>query len=197
MGDSITDAGRRTDEDGLGSGYVRLMRNLTVALHPGLQIEWVNRGISGDTVRHLQARWQADALDTRPDWLSISIGVNDVWRQLDKKAPGVDVETYEQIYRGLLDEAVAKTRAKLILMEPSIIGEDANSEGNQLLIPYVSCVQRLAVEYNAILVPIHRACLDYVEQRSAPALTRDGVHLEGPGIALFASAWLKAVGLWS
>jgi lysophospholipase L1-like esterase len=30
----------------------------------------------------LNARWQRDVLDLSPDWLSIMIGINDVWRQL-------------------------------------------------------------------------------------------------------------------
>lgn len=196
MGDSITDAGRRQDEQGLGSGYVRLIRDLTAVFHPDLELEWVNRGISGDTVRHLHERWQEDALETRPDWLSISIGVNDVWRQLDKKAPGVDIETYEKLYREILDQAVEATGARLILMEPSLLGEERDAEGNGMLKPYVACVQRLAQEYNAIHVPIHSACLGYLEHRKAPALTRDGVHLVGPGMALFAKEWMTAVGLW-
>lgn len=197
MGDSITDAGRRNDAEELGNGYVRLIYNVCAVLHPDVNVEWVNRGISGDTVRHLEARWQEDAIDTRPDYLSISIGVNDVWRQLDKKGPGVDVETYEQVYRKLLDQAVNETNARLILMEPSLLGEDAASEGNQMLKPYVACVRNLATEYKAILVPMHAACLDYLERRQKPALTTDGVHLAGPGVALFASEWLKSMGLWN
>lgn len=196
IGDSITDAGRRDDEEGLGRGYVRLLRDLCTVLHPDLQLEWVNRGIGGDTVRHLHARWQQDVLDLQPDWLSISIGINDVWRQLDKRAPGVDIETYESLYRELLDQVKEKIEARLILMEPSVIGEDPESEGNRLLQPYVACVQRLAIEYDAVLVPIHRACLTYLKARREPALTSDGVHLDGPGMALFAVEWLKATGLW-
>lgn len=196
IGDSITDAGRRQDPQGLGNGYVRLIRDLCSVLHPDLQLEWVNRGISGDTVRHLHERWQRDVIDFQPDWLSVSIGVNDVWRQLDKKGPGVDIPTYERLYREILDEAVAKTKARLILMEPSLLGEDPDTEGNRMLKPYVACVGRLAQEYGAILVPIHSACLSYLAQRREPALTTDGVHLAGPGIALFATEWLKAVGLW-
>src|SRR5690606_27416111 len=112
-------------------------RDLCSVLHPELQLEWVNRGISGDTVRHLHERWQRDVIDFQPDWLSVSIGVNDVWRQLDKKGPGVDIPTYERLYREILDEAVAKTKARLILMEPSLLGEDPDTEGNRMLKPYV------------------------------------------------------------
>ena len=65
-----------------------------------------------------------------------------------------------------------------------------------MLRPYVDCVQRLAREYGAILVPIHAACLNYLQHRRSPALTVDGVHLAGPGNALFAAEWLRAVNLW-
>ena len=193
IGDSITDSGRFFDGEGLGTGYVRLIRDLCAARRPDLDFEWINRGVSGDAMWHLKSRWEKDAIQTRPDWLSISIGINDVWNQLDDREPKVSLEMYEDIYRELLDRAA---RAKLILMEPSLLGEDPASEGNQMLAPYVDCVRRLAGEYAAILVPIHAACLNYLKHRRSPALTVDGVHLAGPGNALFAAEWLRAANFW-
>lgn len=193
IGDSITESGRFFDEEGLGTGYVRLIRDLCAARHPHLDFEWLNRGVSGDTICHLESRWKRDAIETRPDWLSISIGINDVWNQLDGREPRITAETYEDTYRKLLDRVAG---VKLILMEPSLLGEDPASQGNRMLRPYVDCVQRLAREYGAILVPIHAACLNYLQHRRSPALTVDGVHLAGPGNALFAAEWLRAVNLW-
>ncbi|MEV4497488.1 hypothetical protein AB0J84_17530 [Micromonospora arborensis] len=51
IGDSITDCGRRDVAAPYGSGYVSLVRALVGARHPELELEWVNRGVSGDTVR--------------------------------------------------------------------------------------------------------------------------------------------------
>ena len=52
------------------------------AVYPhGIRV--INMGTSGNTVRDLKARWQRDVLDHKPDWLSIMIGINDVWRQFD------------------------------------------------------------------------------------------------------------------
>src|SRR5512140_3804346 len=82
IGDSITDAGRRGDPDGLGHGYVRMFRDLVSTRHPSLMVDVVNHGISGNTIRDLDKRWQHDVIAHRPNYLSISIGVNDVWRQL-------------------------------------------------------------------------------------------------------------------
>jgi len=88
IGDSITDCERtRPVGEGLfgalGKGYVGLVDSLLQATYPQEHIRVVNMGLSGNTVRDLRARWQADVLDQRPDWLAIMIGINDVWRQFD------------------------------------------------------------------------------------------------------------------
>jgi lysophospholipase L1-like esterase len=87
-GDSITDCGRvRPAAEAvswdLGNGYVAPIHALLGATCPGLNIRIRNTGISGNTVRVLAARWQSNVLDLKPDWLSIMIGINDVWRQLE------------------------------------------------------------------------------------------------------------------
>jgi len=88
IGDSITDVGRarpigegRNDE--LGKGYVSFVDALLNSVYPQAAIRVINMGISGNTVRDLKARWQTDVLNLKPDWLSIMIGINDVWRQFD------------------------------------------------------------------------------------------------------------------
>ena len=91
IGDSITDCERaRPYGEGLfgaiGKGYVSLVDALLTAAYPELGIRVVNMGTSGNTVRDLSARWQSDVLDLKPDWLSVMIGINDVWRQYDLPA---------------------------------------------------------------------------------------------------------------
>ena len=91
IGDSITDCGRarpmgEAADNGLGDGYVALVDAWLRAAHPAWPVGIVNMGISGDTVRDLRARWQTDVLDQAPDWLSIFIGINDVWRRFGDAA---------------------------------------------------------------------------------------------------------------
>src|SRR5437868_3690371 len=88
IGDSITDCGRtrpiaEAPYDALGNGYVSLVNGLITATNPELRLRILNMGISGNTVRDLKARWQSDVLALEPDWLSILIGINDVWRHFD------------------------------------------------------------------------------------------------------------------
>lgn len=99
IGDSITDCDRtRPIGEGLfgaqGKGYVSLVDGLLTARYPAHRIRVVNMGTSGHTVRDLQGRWQTDVLDLKPDWLSILIGINDVWRHFD-----TPLQSECQVYR--------------------------------------------------------------------------------------------------
>src|SRR2546422_1776415 len=63
QGDSITDSGRdRTVADtnsarALGSGYPLLVASAALAAYPDRGLRFYNRGISGNKVPDLQARW--------------------------------------------------------------------------------------------------------------------------------------------
>lgn len=189
IGDSITDTFRNDDPEGLGSGYVRLIRDYLTTTYPEKQLEVINKGISGNRVTDLQARWEKDVLELNPDYVSISIGINDVWRQLDNNAiEQVYPDKFEQVYTELCE----KTNARLILMEPTVIEENPDSVGNQKLKEYVAIVQKLAEKYDAILVPTHKDFLNYIAAGNPTKLTYDGVHMSSTGNMLMATSWLKA-----
>jgi lysophospholipase L1-like esterase len=87
-GDSITDCDRvrpvaEAASWDIGNGHFALIHALLGATCPGQNTRIRNTGISDNTVRDLAARWQSDVLDLKPDWLSIMIGINDVWRQFN------------------------------------------------------------------------------------------------------------------
>lgn len=114
IGDSVTDMGRaRPVAEGLfnphGTGYPNVVQGLLTSVYPDYFINVVNMGVSGNTVRDLKARWQTDLLDLKPDWVSVMIGVNDVWRQFDvPQLTGRGVEPRE--YRDTLCELVDLTK---------------------------------------------------------------------------------------
>lgn len=194
IGDSITDSGRREDPEKMGHGYARLIRDYYSITEPNANLQFINKGISGNRVDHLAARWKKDVIDLDPDWVSISIGINDVWRQLDSPhLKQIFPEEFEQIYDMLLEDLSTKTKARLILMEPTLIEEDIESTGNTLLKPYIKAVHRLAEQYNAILVPTHDAFIHFLQHQSGFKLTTDGVHMRSGGNLLMAKTWIKAV----
>src|SRR4051812_2293038 len=107
IGDSITDADRTGGFAPYGNGYVSIVRDLIIARYPELRLTFVNKGISGNTTRHLLLRWEQDVIAEEPDWLSLKIGINDVWRSFDGTPDeAVPLLEYEANLRQLLDRAL-------------------------------------------------------------------------------------------
>ena len=81
IGDSITDGGRaRTGSDfnhTMGQDYAFILAAQLGARLAERNLAFVNRGIGGDRVLDLQARWKTDVLDLKPDVLSVLVGIND------------------------------------------------------------------------------------------------------------------------
>lgn len=194
IGDSITDKGRKKDPLKLGSGYVRIIHDYLTAVYPQLGLKMINEGVSGNRVIDLEKRWTLDVMDHQPQWVSISIGINDVWRQLDSPmGEQVYPDKFEEVYRNLLDQTKQIPDCRVILMQPTVIKEYPDATGNRLLKPYVDIVNRLAEQYDAILVPTHFAFVDFIKLETGQDLTTDGVHMNPLGDMLMATTWLKAI----
>jgi hypothetical protein len=114
-GDSITDAGRdRTDPASLGDGYVSLLAQAPELADARIS----NSGIAGNRAIDLVGRWEADVMSSRPDVLSIYLGINDVWRRFDSDDPTTD-EEFEAHLRHLLERVPAGVR--VLLVEPFLL----------------------------------------------------------------------------
>jgi lysophospholipase L1-like esterase len=201
QGDSITDAGRDrmrrevTDAQALGRGYAYLAAARLLADQPrqGLMI-W-NRGISGNRVPDLLARWQADCSDLQPDLVSILIGVNDLWHKFDGRYTG-SVADYEQGYRELLEQTrQALPRAELVICEPFVLRCGVVSsrwfpEFDQRR----EVAGRLAREFQTRFVPFQSSFERALSDDSPPSYwATDGVHPTAAGHQLLADTWLRVV----
>ena len=195
QGDSITDAGRsRENLDDLGFGYAALTAAWFAAANPGKMVHFINRGISGHRAGDLRARWQADCLDLKPDWVSIMIGINDTWRRYDSGDP-TSVETYQDNLRALL-EMSAKAGQRLIILEPFLLPVPADRVGWRVdLDPKINAARELAREFKAIYVALDGLFASVSAQRDPAFWLPDGVHPSLAGHALIAQAWLKATEL--
>jgi lysophospholipase L1-like esterase len=194
IGDSITDCGRREAFKPLGAGYVAAAVNIFTAGHPGLEVEWVNRGIGGNTVVALAERWREDCLDVKPDWLSVMIGINDSARYGRSPAESTSPpDVFRSTYDSILAEARDKVGPRFILMEPFYITLDRDDPVSKVLGTYLRTVHELAEKYEAILVKTHEAFQKALPLRSEEKWASDRVHPGGEGHALVALEWLKAV----
>ena len=195
VGDSITDCGRRDVAAPYGNGYVSMVRNLLNARYPELNLVVVNRGISGNTVRDLAQRWEKDAIAERPDWLSIKIGINDVWRFFaNRPQEGVPLPEYEATLRRLIERTRAVTGARLILMQPYLIEPDRTDPMRAEMDRYGAIVSALAREYESVLVRTQDAWDAALAHTSPTVWAEDRIHPTAPGHAVIALAFLRSIG---
>lgn len=194
QGDSVTDAGRsRTNDNELGNGYPKMIAALFSAKYPEKNINFINRGISGNRVKDLQDRWKEDCVDLKPDWVSILIGINDCWRRYDRNDP-TSAEEYEKGYRDILTRTVKETNARLVICEPFVlpIPEDRKA-WREDLDPKIHVARQLARDFNAIYIPLDGVFASASAKREPSFWAADGVHPTSAGHALIALEWMKAM----
>jgi acyl-CoA thioesterase I len=194
QGDSITDSGRyRQDSASLGDGYALITAAWFSALYPAKRVSFLNRGISGDRVTNLLARWEEDCITLKPTWLSILIGVNDMWRRYDSNDP-TSTSQFESNYRRLLDQTIDRLNPQIILCEPFLLTvHEQQKSWRSDLDPKIEVVRKLASDYKTMLVPLDTVFAEAAQQREPAYWLPDGVHTSPAGAALIAQAWLKAV----
>ena len=201
QGDSITDAGRKKDSAdvnnaaALGGGYAMIAASSLLYEHPGKNLKIYNRGISGNKVYQLADRWDKDALDLKPDVLSILVGVNDFWHTLTNGYKGT-IQTYRDDLKTLLDRTKQKLPdVKLIIGEPyAVIGIKAVDEKwYPAFDEYRKAAKEIADTYNAVFIPYQAIYEKAMKEAPGVYWTNDGVHPSLAGAHLMAHAWLKAV----
>jgi len=193
QGDSITDGNRGRSADPnhiLGHGYCFIVAAQYGAQFPERALTFMNRGVSGNTVSNLQARWQADTLALKPDVLSILIGINDA----GKKVP---LDQYEQGYDRLLTETqAALPNIKLVLCEPFYLpkgGRRAGDARDQDVTARQKIVANLAEKHRAALVRFQHVFDEACKRAPAEYWVWDSVHPTYSGHQLMADEWVKAV----
>jgi lysophospholipase L1-like esterase len=201
IGDSITDCGRArpiaeaASWDSLGTGYVSLVNAFLTATLPQAHIRVVNMGVGGNTVSDLAARWSSDVLDLKPDWLSVMIGINDVWRQFDSRLQTethISVDKYAQTLETLI-RAIRPQLKGLVLMTPYFIEPNRADPLRAKMDEYGAAVRELAGRHQAIFVDTQAAFDNILTELHPMALAADRVHPNLTGHMLLARAFLNAV----
>ena len=161
IGDSITDCGRRDINRPLGDGYVKFFNDLMIIREPAKPITIINKGIGGNNIRDLRARWSDDALRPRPDWLSIKIGINDLHSHLLNPAEGITPDEFLSSYDDMLSRTKkALPQCKILLIEPFYISNDNSKtsirhDALKLIPQYISVVRTMHQKYRTRLLKTH------------------------------------------
>lgn len=199
IGDSITDAGRLEPvyrPFGYGYGYVHFVAYRLLAKYPEYNINVINTGISGDTIRDLNYRWEKDCLNHKPDILNILIGINDVFRQYTGSLDtAVLLDEYQLTYKRLLSLVKGKYNCRLILMEPFIFCDDKANPAYKTLQQYIHAVRALVAEFDAVLVPLQELIDKKIKEVSPEKFSDDMVHPYEWAHAWIAQQWFEATKL--
>ncbi|MBQ7669778.1 MAG: SGNH/GDSL hydrolase family protein [Clostridia bacterium] len=201
QGDSITDAQRlREDPDHLGSGYPLLVAAKLGYEYPN-EYKFVNRGISGNKSVDVAARLEEDIINVEPDYMSILVGVNDVWH-------GIDYDwwaTPEDLERSLV-EIISETMAerpgvKIMLLEPYVMKECATDNTEEKpnkwdtfrreVAKRQEITKKIAEDFGVSFVPLQGRFDSAALSRGVKYLSADGVHPTPAGHELIARAWIE------
>ena len=217
QGDSITDGNRYKDpatrwdlNHQIGHSYVFPIVATLGKKYPGKYI-FINRGVSGDCVDKVAARWQTDTLEEKPDILSLLLGVNGNGNHDGVFPEGVEAHLlhFETQYRSLLTSARAQNPAlKLIIIEPFFLPvgkhKEHYSEFKKVFSRKQSIIHRIAQDYGAIFIPVQKRLEALVEESRSPLSTNgydgdpnaywlwDGIHPTEPMHGYLAELWLEA-----
>jgi lysophospholipase L1-like esterase len=188
LGDSIT-------QGGMGAtGYVTLVIQGLKA--NGVQATAIGAGISGHKSNDMLARLQRDVLDKKPDWMTLSCGVNDVWHG----AKGVPLDQYKQNITQIVDKAQA-AGIKVMILTSTMITENPAEPNNEKLAAYNEFLRGLAKDKKCLLADLNVAMqkdLDAREkagQKRGKLVTSDGVHMNAFGNVMMATGVLRGFGL--
>jgi lysophospholipase L1-like esterase len=189
IGDSITQQG----------GYLRDVDAVLAQQYADLKIaKVVNKGISGQKAEDLVKRFDKDVLQRKPTYVTISIGINDVWHRVAKPHDPHVLAAYRANVTKMVDQA-QKAGIKVILLTPTLIEEKPDSEGNKRLAAYVEAEKEIAAEKKCQLVDLHSMFLTVLQKKPAghpgKELTVDGVHMNPRGDAIMAVGILRAFGV--
>ena len=198
-GDSITDAGRNKDVRvpnvpwAYGYGYPTLIAASLYSEDP-TKYTVINRGISGNRIVDLYSRIKIDVWNEQPDVLSILIGINDIWHELNYKN-GVELERFDKIYRMLIEDTKkVLPNVKIMLIEPFVLKGTATEEkfeGFTEVYKYSEAIKKIADDYGCVFVATQEKLSSAAEKFGAEHFLYDGVHPMLAGASLIANEWVK------
>lgn len=197
-GDSVTDMGSAQPVgeglfDNVGRSYVRVIENMLAVYYPEIKVRVTNSGISGNTSRDLLEHFQRDVIDLEPDWVSICIGINDVWRQFDCPAMIKDfvmIDEYESNLEKMIMDIKDKVKGVFIL-SPYIMEPNRNDMMRARMDEYVAVSKKLAEKHNCVFVNFQKMYEKYCKIRHSSYIAWDRIHPNQIGATLMAKEFLK------
>jgi lysophospholipase L1-like esterase len=179
----------------------------------GVKVTPIPAGISGHKSNQMLERLERDVLSKKPDWMTLSCGVNDVWHGLqgvpldDAQAAAKtytkrnetepDKGTYEKNITAIIEKTQA-AGVQPVILTATVIKEDLGNAENAQLAPYNDFLRKLAKDKKLRIADLNATFQEKIKAANTPgknAFTGDGVHMNQEGNKLMARGVLTAFGL--
>jgi lysophospholipase L1-like esterase len=144
----------------------------------------INAGVAGDTAAGMRRRLERDVLPRRPNRVALSVGINDVLRNVTAADYEADVTA--------ISERLKRDRIPLIVLTPTVLGPK-HADAEKRLADYVGVLRRIAEKEGYAVAEVH----DRMREARAAGrdlLEPDQVHLTFEGYRVMARAVLDALG---
>lgn len=201
QGDSITDGNRGRTEDLnhiMGHGYAYAIASRIGADFPASNFQFINKGISGNSVPDLLKRWKEDTLDFHPQVLSLLVGINDVNALVNQYTGFQTVEEFKKGYRSLIVQVMEQNPATLLVLGLPFVVNGSRTKTHlpafeEAVLERASFIKELALEYNGLYVDYPSVFEQATKKQSIEYWIWDGVHPTVFGHELMAREWIKVV----
>ncbi|MBQ6898294.1 MAG: SGNH/GDSL hydrolase family protein [Clostridia bacterium] len=197
QGDSITDAGRSRDNDNdRGTGYPTLVSAELGLKYPG-EYKFINKGISGNRIVDLYSRIKCDFINLKPDYLTILIGINDVWHEIGNRN-GVDNDKFFRVYCNLIEEIRAMLPdIEIFILEPFVLKASATEKSwgvfRKETLMRAESARAVAEKFGLTFVPLQEKFDEAEKKAEASYWLGDGVHPTAAGHEIIANEVVKAL----
>jgi Lysophospholipase L1 and related esterases len=198
LGDSVTDCDRDYDDPtSLGNGFPHLVAKQLQARYPEYQLNFINKGISGNKIQDIVERLEQDCLALQPDMVIFLIGVNDTWHHVGEASFGTEVEVtrFVNAYREVLIAMQASGIQRIMVLAPFALPFPADRVSWGLdLNPKIEGIKDLASQFKATYLPLNELFMEAIKQESPQFYTGDdGVHPTLAGHQFIAEAIMKQI----
>ena len=192
FGDSITDCDRdRDDINSLGKGYVKILSDKLRPIYPDMDIELINKGVTGNEVCDLLARVQSDVIDLNPDAVVIMIGINNVIHKF-KYGKELNFKQFEHDLKELLT-VLKEAGITVIFLEPFLLPAPDKRRMRTLFDEELKIIDRVATSLVDEFVAYDEMFNGLTESIPYTEYSQDGVHPTHRGSRLIADTAIKAI----
>lgn len=134
------------------------------------------------------ARYDRDVVNLQPQWVSICIGINDVWKQFETPAFrdwAVQIDEYEKNVETMILKVKDQVKG-VFLCTPYFIEPNSEESMRKRMDEYGEVCKKLAKKYNCELIDFQKLYNGFCKYQHSSVIALDRVHPNLIGATLMA-----------